>query len=65
LQFVDTVSFHQVYVPVSSDAWLPFSAQVDFVFSFLGFRGNGYFLVSAATTMYSLVFRKSILTGKY
>ena len=44
LQFVDTVSFHQVYVPVSPEVWMPFSAQVDFVFRIFGFYGNGYFL---------------------
>ena len=44
LQFVDTITFHQVYVPVDSATWLPFSAQVDFVFNFLGFHGRGYFL---------------------
>ncbi len=44
LEFVDTLKFHEVYLPVKKDVWLPFNSSFTFVFGFLGFKGNGTFL---------------------
>lgn len=43
IDFVDTLVIHQVHLPVDKDTWMPFSNKFTFKFSFLGFKGNGYF----------------------
>jgi len=64
LQFVDTVAFHQVYVPVNPDVWMPFSAQVDFVFKVFGFYGNGYFLGISSNYNIAPAFPKKYFDGE-
>lgn len=44
IEFVDSIRFNQTYIAVTPEVWMPFSAQVDFVFGFMGFKGRGYFL---------------------
>jgi len=43
LQLVDTLTIHQVFIPVISDStvWLPATSRFTFHFSVLGFEGNG------------------------
>ncbi len=41
MEFLDTFRVHQSFVPVEKDAWMPFSGQYNYEFSFFGFHGRG------------------------
>ncbi len=44
INFVDTVRITQLHTPVWGDTlWMPQSSNFEFVFTFMGFSGNGYF----------------------
>ncbi|SKB62504.1 DUF5686 and carboxypeptidase regulatory-like domain-containing protein [Daejeonella lutea] len=44
INFVDTLSIRQQYIPVSSRVWLPSSIRYDFTGGLFGFRFGGYYL---------------------
>ncbi|MCS6917690.1 MAG: DUF5686 and carboxypeptidase regulatory-like domain-containing protein [Chitinophagales bacterium] len=44
LEFVDTLRFVETYKAVNDTAWMPATQRVQFSFSVLGVKGNGYFL---------------------
>jgi hypothetical protein len=44
IQFVDTLNIEQVYLPVSSDVWMPFSNNYSFSFDVFGFKGGGNYI---------------------
>lgn len=44
LEFVDTLRFVETFKPVNDTAWMPATQLLQFNFSVLGVKGNGYFL---------------------
>lgn len=43
IEFVDTLSFNQVFAPVGYDIWMPLSQRFTFKFKAFGFEGSGHF----------------------
>ena len=46
VEFVDTLRFHQVFVPAEKEVWMIGSQRMEFVFSAMGFQGNGQYLTN-------------------
>ncbi|MDB5284068.1 MAG: hypothetical protein JWO06_3143 [Bacteroidota bacterium] len=44
IQYVDTLKVTQYFVPVKNDIWLPTQQRYDVQASFLGIKGDGYYL---------------------
>jgi hypothetical protein len=44
INFVDTMTVKQQYIPVENKAWMPASVKFEFKGGFLGFRFGGYFV---------------------
>jgi len=44
IDFVDTLNIEQVYLPVNSEVWMPFSNNYTFTFDILGFKGGGNYV---------------------
>ncbi len=44
LQYVDTLKVTQYFVPIKDDIWLPTQQRYDVKASFLGVKGDGYYL---------------------
>jgi hypothetical protein len=44
LQYVDTLKVTQYFIPVKNDIWLPSQQRYDVQASFLGIKGDGYYL---------------------
>lgn len=46
IEFVDTLRINQIFIPVTDSVWLPGSQRLEFVFSAMGFKGNGHYLTN-------------------
>jgi len=44
IQYIDTLKVTQYFIPVKSDIWLPSQQRYDAKASFLGVKGDGYYL---------------------
>ncbi|HEU4717956.1 MAG TPA: DUF5686 and carboxypeptidase regulatory-like domain-containing protein [Bacteroidia bacterium] len=44
IDFVDTLTISQTYIPVEKDVWMVFMNKFTFVFGFMGLQGNGYYV---------------------
>lgn len=52
INFVDSLTISQLFLPVDSAIWLPFSNKIKFAFSVFGIKGDGVYI--AANTHYTL-----------
>jgi hypothetical protein len=43
INFVDSLSIKQIFIPVDQDTWMPSNVQLDFKGGLLGFQVGGYF----------------------
>lgn len=43
IEFLDSLSFNQVFAPVDYDIWMPISQRFTFKFRAFGFKGSGHF----------------------
>ena len=43
IEFLDSLTFNQVYAPVGNDIWMPISQRFTFKFKAFGFQGSGHF----------------------
>lgn len=46
VEFVDTLRVEQLFVPIKDSLWMPASQRLDFVFSAMGFNGNGNYITN-------------------
>ena len=43
IEFLDSLTFNQVFAPVGNDIWMPISQRFTFKFKAFGFKGSGHF----------------------
>ena len=43
IEFLDSLTFNQVFAPVGNDIWMPISQRFTFKFKVFGFQGSGHF----------------------
>lgn len=43
IEFIDSLTFNQVFAPVGFDIWMPISQRFTFQFKAYGFKGSGHF----------------------
>ncbi len=64
IDFVDTLVINQVHVPVEKDIWMPFTNKFSFMFSFLGFKGDGYFTGTSSNYILDPDFPRNYFKGE-
>jgi hypothetical protein len=62
LEVLDSLSIHQVYIPVKPDTWLPGTVEFTFGFDVFGFKANGYFIGSLSGYQTGVPFEKGFFT---
>ncbi len=61
---LDTLSIHQIHIPVTQDVWMPGTMEFNYSFNVFGFKANGYFMGSLTGYQLNLPFEKGFFTGE-
>lgn len=64
IDFVDSVIFKQVHVPVNDSIWMPMSNTINYFFKMMGFKGEGYYTGVSSNYMLNPVFPKRFFKGE-
>ena len=63
IDFVDTLQIEQVYLPVNTEVWMPFSNNYTFTFDILGFKGGGNYVSMNSNYSLNPVFPDKFFTN--
>ncbi len=64
IEVLDSLTIHQVYIPVKKDHWMPGTIEFTFRFDVFGFKADGYFIGSMTGYQVNLPFEKGFFSGE-
>ncbi len=64
VEALDTLSIHQIHIPVAKDVWMPGTMEFNYRFNVFGFKADGYFIGSLTGYQMNPPFERGFFTGE-